>query len=184
MLPPPFPPPPPSWLEVLLPKRRVFVSYHHAADQAYYNAFSAVMCGVWRAFTDTSLRGRVDSDDIEYVRQRICEEYITGSSCTVVLCGAGTRWRRFVDWEISATLDREHGLIGVQLPTNGVYGGPCHAPDRFADNLNSGYAVWTTWAHIAAPDGAEHMRIKIEEANAKPSFLIRNDRALRQRSGN
>ncbi|HIF50486.1 MAG TPA: hypothetical protein EYQ42_02965 [Thiotrichaceae bacterium] len=24
---------------------------------------------------------------------------------------------RFVDWEIKATLDKKHGLIGVQLPT-------------------------------------------------------------------
>ena len=43
-------------------------------------------------------------------------KYITGTSCTVVLCGG--RPRKFVDWEIKATLDKEHALIGVNLPTS------------------------------------------------------------------
>lgn len=33
----------------------------------------------------------------------------------MVLCGAEAPQRKFVDWEIKATLDKEHGLIGINL---------------------------------------------------------------------
>jgi len=46
----------------------------------------------------------------------IRENFITGTSCTIVLCGAQTHLRKYVHWEIKATLDKEHGLIGVNLP--------------------------------------------------------------------
>jgi hypothetical protein len=45
--------------------------------------------------------------------QRIRDKHITGTSCTIVLCGSLTPWRKYVDWEIKATLDKEHGLIGI-----------------------------------------------------------------------
>ena len=106
----PFTPPP--------PKRKVFISYHHGGDQAYYDAFSKTFADTYEAIFDNSLERRIDSDNVDYVIQRIRDNFITGSSCTVVLCGAETPWRKYVDWEIKATLDKEHGLIGVNLPTN------------------------------------------------------------------
>src|SRR5207253_16569 len=67
--------------------------------------------------TDNLLDRAVGSDDVEYVMRRIRENYITGSSCTLVLVGRDTWGRKYVDWEIDATLQKEHGLIGLQLPT-------------------------------------------------------------------
>ena len=98
-------------------KRKVFVSYHHGGDQAYYDAFSRAFCDTYDVITDNSLERKVDSDDVDYVMRRIRENHVTGSSCTIVLVGANTWGRKYVDWEIKATLDKQHGLVGVQLPT-------------------------------------------------------------------
>ena len=137
----------------VLPRRRVFVSYHHGGDRQYYDAFSRLMADTYEVVQDTSVERQVDSDDVEYVLRTIRENYVTGSSCTVVLCGAGTPWRKFVDWEIKATLDKEHGLIGVNLPTNPANAnGTFTVPDRLYDNIDSGYAVWSTWANATWPE--------------------------------
>jgi hypothetical protein len=162
-------------------RRRVFVSYHHAGDQAYYNAFSRTFHDTYQLISDTSLERRIDSDNVDYVLRRIREDFITGSSCTIVLVGNSTWGRKYVDWEIDATLQKEHGLIGVQLPTlvpmsNGLY----RVPDRLHDNINSGYAVWTSWATITA--GPQALVNLIETANGRSSLLIDNSRARRYRN--
>ena len=99
-------------------KRSIFVSYHHGGDRNYYDAFLRLFAETYQVIEDNSVERKIDSDDSDYVIRKIREEFITGSSCTVVLCGADTPNRKFVDWEIKATLDKEHGLIGVNLPTN------------------------------------------------------------------
>ncbi|WP_216637233.1 TIR domain-containing protein [Staphylococcus aureus] len=72
---------------------------------------------VYEAVTDNSLDRRVDSDDIDYVMRRIREYYIAGTSCSLVFVGNESWGRKYIDWEIKSTLDKQHGLIGVQLPT-------------------------------------------------------------------
>ena len=96
-------------------KRKIFVSYQHHRDQAYYNALAS-LCDDCDFLQDNSLDRRVDSSDPEYQERRIRESYIKGISVTVVLCGLETYQRKFVDWELYATLWKEAGLIGVQLP--------------------------------------------------------------------
>ena len=68
-------------------KRKVFVSYHHRGDQAYYDAFSQAFHDTYEVITDNSLEREVDSDNVDYVMRRIRENHITGSSCTIVLVG-------------------------------------------------------------------------------------------------
>lgn len=132
-------------------KRKVFVSYHHGGDQAYYNAFSQAFHDTYDVITDNSLERQIDSDNVEYVMRRIRENYITGSSCTIVLVGRDTHARKYVDWEIKATLDASHGLIGVRLPTAPVTAqGTVTVPGRLHDNVQSGYALWVPWADITA----------------------------------
>lgn len=162
-------------------KKKIFVSYHHDNDQWYYNEFSRFFTNSYDAVQDNSLDRLIDSDDTDYVMRRIRENYITGTSCTIVLCGPETRWRKFVDWEIKATLDKQHGLIGVKLPTNHVnpLNGGCHKPDRLQDNIDAGYAVWTTWESLTI----DHLRACIEAANGKPASLISNSRTMRFRNG-
>ncbi|WP_186185282.1 TIR domain-containing protein [Burkholderia gladioli] len=162
-------------------KRKIFVSYHHSGDQAYYNAFANKFADEYEVVTDNSLDSEIDSDDVEYVMRRIREEYLTGTSCTIVLVGKDTWGRKYIDWEIKATLDKEHGLIGVQLPTlipNA--NGKVVVPDRLRDNIESGYAVWVTWAQFTA--SADACAGFIEEAISRDKSLIKNDGALQQRN--
>src|SRR3712207_2077603 len=90
-------------------KPKVFVSYHHGNDQWFANKFELLFHQQYEAVTDRSLDECIDSDDCGYIYQKIRDEFITGTSCTVVLCGRDTMNRKYVDWEIKATLDKEHG---------------------------------------------------------------------------
>lgn len=166
------------------PKRRkVFVSYHHGNDRGFYEQFVQMFDASYEVITDNSVRGAIGSDNSDYVIRAIRDRYIAGSSCTVVLCGRDTPWRKFVDWEIKATLDAEHALIGVLLPSC-----PWNqqrqshlAPDRLVDNIQSEYALWVNWPTIL---GAQYaMSQWIELAIAKPHNLIRNGRLLMSRNG-
>lgn len=163
-------------------KRKVFVSYHHGGDQPYYNAFSTAFHDNYDIITDNSLEREIDSDNVEYVMRRIRENYIAGSSCTIVLVGKDTHARKYVDWEIKATLDAGHGLIGVRLPSAPVSAqNTVTVPGRLHDNINSSYAVWVSWAGITA--NAQACQRLIEAANAKDRRLIDNARARRLRDG-
>ena len=164
-----------------IPKRRIFVSYHHGNDRAYYDSFSQFFSASYDVIQDNSVDRNIDSTNTDYIIRNIRENYISGTSCTIVLCGAQTPWRKFVDWEIKATLDKNHGLIGINLPSNPIQQGKYTVPDRLHDNVISGYALWIQWADLNA--GPQFLVSKIVEANAKSSLLINNSRALRSRNG-
>ena len=164
----------------LFTRRKIFVSYHHGKDQAYYDEFSRFFHDQFEAVFDNSLERRIDSDDVRYVIQRIRDKHITGTSCTVLLIGAESYLRKYVDWEIKATLDKGHGLLGIVLPTRIVNpNGQIIAPDRFIDNFNSGYAVLADWQGL----NVERFTQLIEAAIGKPERLIQNSREMRQRNG-
>lgn len=172
-----------SLIEMMLTRRSIFVSYHHALDQAYYDAFSHLFSDIYGIIRDHSLDRTLDTDDPEYVIRRSRERYISGSSCTIVLCGPQTPLRKYVDWEIKATLDAEHGLIGINLPHNPRNQfGRVVVPSRLHDNINSGYAVWLQWAAISTGDPLV-FKGHVESAIARWAFLIRNNRPLRARNG-
>lgn len=163
-------------------RRKIFVSYHHGRDQAYYDEFSRLFSHSYETIYDNSVDRIIDSDDVEYVMRNIRENYITGTSCTVVLCGAQTPWRKYVDWEIKATLDKEHGLIGINLPSNPIdMNGKYLVPDRLHDNVVSGYAMWISWHDLTK--GPAYLSSQIETANTLPATLIDNSRPMRQRNG-
>lgn len=165
-----------------VPKRRVFVSYHHAGDRMYYEEFSRFFSGTYDVIQDNSVDRKIDSTNAEYVIRNIRENYITGTSCTIVLCGPQTPWRKFVDWEIKATLDRSHGLIGVNLPTNPMrVGGVFVVPPRLHDNILSSYALFLRWAELNS--SPQVLVSRIEEANARSRTFIDNSRTLRRRNG-
>ena len=110
-----------SWASLfasMVTRRSVFVSYHHDRDQFYYDRLATVCDQSCQLIRDASLREALDSEDTDYIRQAIREGYITGTSCTIVLCGSETWKRKHVDWKIKSTLDKRHGLVGVNLPSN------------------------------------------------------------------
>ena len=161
-------------------KPRVFVSYHHDNDQEYYDRFSMLFGKAYDILTDTSADRLIRSDDAEYQMRRIREDYITGSSVTVVLCGAESYKRKFIDWEICATLNKGHGLLGINLPTNPVSAqGKVIVPSRLHDNIESGYAMWMQWT-----EGPALMAKAIDNARSRATqgSLIRNSRATMERN--
>lgn len=161
-------------------KPKVFVSYHHANDQQWYDAFAKNFGTVYEVFTDNSLERRVDSDDSDYVKRVIREQNITGSSVTIVLCGYETWKRRWVDWEIQMTLNKKHALLGIMLPScaRNIHN-EYIVPDRLLDNVNSGFASWTTWAN-----DSQSLTNAISDAKERATYTsrINNRRPAMQRS--
>ncbi len=76
-------------------------------------------------------------------------------SVTIVLIGERTGHRKWVDWEIWASLRgythpydqtksfKPNGLLGIYLPVSSH-----SVPDRFQDNLDSGFAVSMSWKNL------------------------------------
>lgn len=161
---------------------RIFASYHHAGDQGYYNALWGALQHKYVLCQDNSLDRKIDSENVDYVMRKIREEYLTGTSCTVVLCGSGTPWRKFVDWEIMATLQKEHALVGLMLPTLEIEpNGGTTKPSRLQDNIDSGYAVWGHYVTVMQDPNA--LTVMVHDARARSKKLIDNSRARRSRNG-
>ncbi len=165
-------------LQALLDKpvrHRIFVSYQHSRDQAYYDALARAFHDAYEAVYDNSLERRIDSDNADYVIRRIRNDYISGTSCTVVLVGSETWKRKYVDWEIKATLEMGHGLIGAYLPSaSRDVVGRTLVPGRLHDNVQSGYCMWLSWEQLTAhSDGLNRY---VADAKARSSLLIVNNR--------
>jgi len=161
-------------------KPRVFVSYHHANDQLYYNRFSQLFSNSYDILYDASVDRKIDSENAEYQIRRIREEYITGTSVTIVLCGAETYKRKFVDWEICATLNKQHALLGINLPTNPQnHNGKYVVSARLHENIQSGFAGWMQW-----DESPSVIITAITEARekAKTTSLIRNSSPTMKRN--
>jgi len=131
---------------ILTAKPKVFVSYHHQRDQSYYERFTKLFDQGYDIITDTSIDRIIDSDDADYQQQIIRDQHISGSSITIVLCGAESWKRRWIDWEIHMTLNKEHALLGICLPTNPKnINGKVTVPDRLHSNIETGYAHFINW---------------------------------------
>lgn len=162
------------------PRRKVFVSYHHGGDQAYYDEFSRLFHDQYETIRDNSLERLIQSENTEYVMQQIREKYISDTSCTIILIGSKSHERKYLDWEIKATLDKRHGLIGIVLPVHSINSaGQIVVPDRFLDNHKSGFAIWEHWNGLTA----QRLTQLIDTAIAEPQWQINNSRPLRQRNG-
>jgi hypothetical protein len=102
---------------------RVFISYHHANDQAYKKALLDLNA-IYDIFIDMS----VDTGDIDdrlddnAIRQKIRDEYLMDSSVTVVLVGLETKGRKHIDWEIyssmyNGSVNKQSGILIINLPS-------------------------------------------------------------------
>lgn len=161
-------------------RRRVFVSYHHGADQAYYDEWTRFFHDQYDAVFDNSLERRIDSDDVRYVIQRIRDTFITSTSCTIVLLGAQTPQRKYVDWEVKATLDKEHGLVGIVLPTcQRAANGSAIVPTRFHQDYINGHARLGNWTGLTV----DALKQLIESAVVAPTSTIDNSHPMMQKNG-
>lgn len=163
-------------LRDLLVKHHIFISYHHRSDQVFYNQFSDTYSNIYGIFQDNSLDRVINSDDTNYIMWRIRQNHIKGTTCTIVLCGPETRWRKYVDWEIKASLDKQNGLIGIILPNNPEF----IIPERLQDNIVTGYGFTILWEEIF--NNLYSLRLHIEAALKRPKTIIDNTRPLRRRN--
>jgi hypothetical protein len=178
--------------------RNIFLSFHQA-DELEAN----IWCRRFdRYFNDIRTLGldelgdefaeRIDSGDSDYVMRQIRDKKIAGTSCTVVLIGKCTWARRYVDWEIAATLrnsgdSARGGLIAVQLPS-AQDNDWTTLPSRLAINVNSPNGVNTGYARFYSPapsdetiaqwvDDAVMRRDSMEPATGSTSDLMINNRS-------
>ena len=127
-----------------VPRHKVFVSFHEKLDEQWKDRFVKLMKG-W--IVDFSVRRGDIIDDgppTEEILRQIRENHIADSTVTVVLIGRCTWRRRFVDWEIHASIrctnaNPRTGLLGIVLPCHPEYGEASKdehlLPPRLADNL-------------------------------------------------
>lgn len=122
------------------PRRKVFISYHHA-DESEVSAFRAVYQDVAECFLSRGIKAGmpgdvIDSSDPEYVMGRIRTLYLQDSTVTLVMIGNETWSRRFVDWELQGSLRQPsdglpNGVLGIKLPSYRDTG----YPPRLNENL-------------------------------------------------
>lgn len=154
-----------------------FVSYHHANDQTKANHLRSTY-GENNTLVDRSLKDAYDDKTDDEILALIRQNHLKDSTVTIVLIGSETANRKWVDWEIYASLrpygDRtRNGLLGIYLPTAGA------TPARLQDNIDSGYAVTMKWENISW-----QLESKIDEAynNRAYSGLVVNTRPRRKRN--
>lgn len=140
---------------------KVFISYHHANDEAFRARFEFLFGTVAEAFVSRSVQvGDIDPGiATETIRRRIRDEFLRDSSVTVVLIGSQTWQRKHVDWEIYSSLrdtqfNPRSGLVGILLPTCPRPGpgkfDPFVVPPRLYDNFNVKFANVYEWSEDSA----------------------------------
>ena len=129
----------------MIKRHNVFITYYHDQDQRAKDQFVHMM-------GDNIVDMSVDIGDIpdtnqptEATLQRIREDYIAQASVTVVLIGRCTWQRKYVDWEIAASLRETQtnlrcGLLGILLPGHPDFERECYLrrliPPRLAANCD------------------------------------------------
>ncbi|WP_196590538.1 TIR domain-containing protein [Pectinatus frisingensis] len=156
---------------------KVFVSYHHDNDQAKAD-YLITQYGENNTLLDKSLDEAYEDMTDDEILAAIRTEHLKDSTVTIVLIGSETANRKWVDWEIYASLrpygDRSrNGLLGIYLPTAE------DTPARLQDNIDSGYAVTMKWENISW-----QLESKIDDAydNRNKSALVENSRKRRERN--
>lgn len=153
-------------------RRKCFISYHQSdlpAVDRFIRRFGT------RNFIKRGITlpdDVIESRNTAYVMRRVREIYIRDSTVTIVLIGPCTWSRRFVDWEIQASLrpagGLPNGLLGICLSRNQRP----PLPPRFKLNRDSGYARY----HYYPPNIAT-LREWIEDA-----YFARGERARLRRN--
>lgn len=159
-------------------KHKVFISYHHD-DQDEVDKFIGTFDHEHKVFIARALgvgmeQDIIDSTDTDYVMRRIRESYLKDSTVTIVLIGKCTWARRYIDWEIQASLRHggtvtPNGLLGIKLPSYNKSG----YPDRLNKNLKQNDQQKDCYTRVIDyPTRKDTLINEIEDA-----FQARNSRA-------
>jgi hypothetical protein len=171
-------------------RHKTFISYHHADEDEvsdFINAFDHDHDVLISRGIGAAMAGDViDSTNPDYIKQRIRDLYLRTSTVTLLMVGSQTWGRRFVDWEIAASLrntstSSRNGLVAITLPSVAELSSR-KLPERVSDNVSGeeGYAKWMKY-----PKSASSLARIIDDAFTRRvthSALVDNSRALRSRN--
>lgn len=166
-------------------KHKVFISYHHV-DQKEVDEFIETFAEERNVFIRRGIGigmsdDIVNSDNTDYVMQRIRDLYLKDSTVTIVLIGKCTWSRRYVDWEIQSSLRHgktvtANGLLGIKLKSYRKDG----YPNRLNLNLIQDNQKEDCYARIIDyPDRRDTLAKHIEnvfQARTNRTHLIENPR--------
>lgn len=161
-------------------RHKCFISYN-AADMAEVESFLDEFGEAFipRVIGVTDDDPWVESDNTDYIMDKIREEHLTDSTVTIVLLGRCTWSRKYVDWEIYSSLrndknNKRSGLMGISLPS--FVGDSRQIPNRLADNVDGqdGYARW--WKYPSSMWGLRSLIDEAFEARVTKAHLIDNSR--------
>ena len=133
-------------------RHKTFISYHRD-DQKEVDKFIETFDHERDVFiaravgSDQTMDELIESDNDEYVMRRIREDHIRDSTVTLLFVGKNTWSRKFVDWELAASLHQgpkaglPNGVLAILSPELSK----AILPDRFVDNWESGYAKYYSY---------------------------------------
>ena len=145
--------------------RNVFVSYSHRLDQDVVDEFRRKFGNDKMVFSDCSLENKdlshLSDDTINnnYIRPQL-----RLSSVTIVLIGAETGGRWWVDWEIYFSLrksagNERNGILGILIPNKQHY-----IPQRILDNPDNSEII-TMPKSAKELEDAQHLAEKIQSVS-------------------
>jgi hypothetical protein len=170
-----------------IPRRNVFISSFHAdrreVDDFLYRWSQTEKVFIPKALCTFDNDDFINSTNSDYVMREIRLKYIGDASVTIVLIGSCTHSRRYVDWEIKASLTQgqslPNGLLAYVLPSAmpaitdwagnqfewGKRAWP-HLPERLSANWNYNHQQTCYARYFVTPDSSEALRQNIESAFA------------------
>ena len=147
-------------------RHKVFISYFHEDDEEWKERFLQMMGDL---IVDRSVNIGDFADNrppTEETLRQIREQHVSDATVTVVLIGPRTWQRKYVDWEINATLrdtrmNPRCGLLGILLPSHPNYNqssyNPRLLPPRLAVNCTGAdqYAKIYDWRGAQSVDSIQ-----------------------------
>lgn len=129
-------------------KHKVFISYHHANDQAYKNYLESLNDDY-----DIFINKSVAIDDIDddlppnTIREIIRDDYLRDTSVLILLVGTETKNRKHVDWEIYSSMrdsakNSKSGVLVINLPSVGCSNFRAGHGELERQNLYSDKVQW------------------------------------------
>lgn len=168
-------------------RRKCFISYHHDDEnevRQFIQNFDHDQDVLIARGIGASMAGDIiNSDNDDYIKARIREKYLRDTTVTVVLVGKCTWARKFVDWEVAASLRNtstasRSGLLAITLPSAADYYHK-QLPARVADNMDGedGYARW--WKYPTSASSLADCIETAHDARSTRAHLVDNTRELR-----
>lgn len=134
-----------------MPKRKVFISYHHTNDQMYKEELLRLN-KVYDIFTDVSVYTGDIPDNLpdDTIRRKIRDQYLRDSTVTIILVGTETKYRKHIDWETYSSMyngqvNKQSGVLVINLPSTGCTSYTAAHGDEEKKNL---YSTTTSWSTI------------------------------------